>query len=615
MFIFPPQTIRVQYIVLLCILFISGIAHASPPKLNFSDLISGPATGLNDSQGSGVIITVWGQHLGNAQNISTVTFTDSEDVVHSGAHVYYWKNADGELPGGPSNLKESHGMQEFAFSIPASANSGPGEIQVAVDGKKSNALPFTIRAGAIYHVMNSGDDSSGTGSFSSPWKSIDNALNEIDAPGATIYVHDSISTGQPSDVRGVYWNDTLASSSLSNQFGIVAYPNSQPIVIGRSGFRNYRTEGQVISKISIFASDCDEDANGQPTNCATNPVNQSYGIQTSAWGRAVGNAITDRAGGCADGTQAAISGNALSGDRISGYQILGNEVYEYGCPGTSKLHHTTYLSVRSGEKNLQVDPWRFGWNYLHDNHTKNGIHQYDENNSGFECGSPNDTVIINDNVVVNQAGAGINIGTNCPWTNDFEVYNNVIINAGLALDWDGVDPDSSNGPNTSAITIMDGDLMGRVNVYNNTFHTWNDDNAARDTQACLGLQGTGDNTSIAWNNNLCYSDNDKPFINHSYSGPHLLDNISGSNNVWFYSGSTAMNAIPPSWDAGALTSDPLLTTSASILYVDRTSPIVKSTSRMTTHDVYGTPRAQISSPGAAEYAFPPPNPPTIQLID
>ncbi|MCF6264656.1 MAG: hypothetical protein L3J24_13865 [Xanthomonadales bacterium] len=587
-------------ILLLLLVLVANSVLAAVPKLNFSDLISGPAAGLGDGNGSGVIVTVWGQYLGETQGSSTLSFVDSLGGVHENIHIYYWKNADGVLPGGPANLFESHKMQELAFSIPQAA-SGLGSIRVTVNGVLSNTLPFTIRNGAIYHVMSNGNDSSGNGSFSAPWETIGKALTEIEDPGSSIYVHDNLSTGNASTKRAVYWNKVSALSGYSNQYAIVAYPNSQPIVIGRSGFRNYRTGGQVVSKFSVFASNCDEGANGQIQNCDTNPSKYTSAIQTSAYGRVVANKITDVDGRCASGQQGAIVGNSLSVDRVSGSQILGNEVYEYGCEGTAKFQHTTYLSIRSGSDNEQVDPWRFGWNYLHDNHAKNGIHQYDENNSGLECGSPNGTVIINDNVIINQGGSGINVGANCPWTNDFDIYNNIIINAGLAADWDGIDPNTSNGGYTSAITIQDGGLMGNVRIHHNTFYTWNDDDQTESAQACLGLLGSQDNVRVVWDDNVCYATKDKHFVNNNWNGIQLLDNVSGNNNSWFYSGTNPVDAIFPSWDSAALLNDPLITLSVPQISVHNNSPLIGVSTTTLTHDVYGSPRLQNSTVGAVEF--------------
>ncbi|VAW10371.1 hypothetical protein MNBD_BACTEROID03-1052 [hydrothermal vent metagenome] len=590
---------KIKLSSIIALLFFNLYAYSNThPRLNFTDLISGSGTGIGDNLGSGIIVSLWGNNLGDTQNSSEVKFRASNGTVYDVAHVYYWKNADGQLPSGPANLYASHKMQEIAISIPNVAQ-GAGELLVIVNGIESNPLPFTIRNGDIYHVMTSGDDNN-DGSFTNPWLTIDNALDEIDDPGATIYIHNNLSTGTPATKRAVYWNNASAASGYANQYGIIAYPNSQPMVIGRAGFWNYNTTGQVVSKFSVFTSNCDEGPNGQRINCATNPTNLTFGIQTSAYGRVIANTVTDRDGGCSSGQQGAIYGNFLSGDRVSGAKIFGNEVHEYGCAGSRKFHHATYMSIRSGSDNEQVDPWRFGWNYLHDNDVKNGIHQYDENNNGLECGSPNGTVIINDNVIINQAGSGINVGANCPWTNDFDIYNNIIINAGRAADWDGIDPTTSNGPYTSAITIQDGGLMGTMYIHDNTLHSWNGDNQSNGAEAGLGLLGGDDNVTILWENNVSYTTKDDPFVAPNWNGAQLVDNVSGDNNSWFYTGSNPVVAIVPTWDNGAMTTDPLITINNAQIEVDVNSPLAGSSNTTITHDVYGNPRSNPATLGAVE---------------
>ena len=133
---------------ILAFLLMPLSAYSKAPYLAFSDLISGPDTGMGDGVGSGTVVTIWGQNLGSAQLDSKIYFTDSSQTRREAAHVYYWKNADGELPSGPANLYESHRMQEIALSIPDSA-AGLGLIHVEVNGKASNTLPFTVRTGNV----------------------------------------------------------------------------------------------------------------------------------------------------------------------------------------------------------------------------------------------------------------------------------------------------------------------------------------------------------------------------------------------------------------------------------------------------------------------------------
>ena len=113
----------VRYLSLtLMLLAFSVASHADAPKLNFSDLISGPDTGLNDGQGSGVVVTFWGQQLGDVQGSSSITFIDSSGKSFT-PYVYYWKKADGKLPGGPANLYASH----INRTRNAIAQSGPAQ--------------------------------------------------------------------------------------------------------------------------------------------------------------------------------------------------------------------------------------------------------------------------------------------------------------------------------------------------------------------------------------------------------------------------------------------------------------------------------------------------------
>ena len=152
-------------LAILCAL-IAPIAAAEKPLLNFTDLSNGPAVGVQDGQGSGAIVTLWGQNLGGNQGSSKIYFVDAKGVTRPVAHHYYWQNANGQLPGGPANLYESQMMQEVAVSLPDSS-AGKGELYAVVAGLQSNRLPFTVREGAIYHVRPNGNNAA-AGSFQQP---------------------------------------------------------------------------------------------------------------------------------------------------------------------------------------------------------------------------------------------------------------------------------------------------------------------------------------------------------------------------------------------------------------------------------------------------------------
>lgn len=577
------------------------------PSIAFSDLISGPSTGLGDGKGSGVIVTVWGYNLGSTQGSSTIEFVDSLSVART-PHVYYWKNADGTLPSGPANLYESHGMQEIAFSIPDSA-LGTGRIKITVDGKVAvkhdtttenpqGDISFAVRSGNIYHVKPTGNDSTGDGSFANPWLTV--AKGDSTATGGdTLYVHDvsTTATGTSGSASYAYYNNRYFLADETNQFAYVSYPNKRAELYGKVGVQSYQTKGIVTSKLSVFASNCDDETLAGCTESGT------LGISPSDWGRVIGNAITDRPGMCASGQAGAISGGIGT---IEGAKIYGNYIYEYGCPNTGKLHHTTYATIRDNANDETISPPSFGWNYLKDNYSKNGIHFYDEDaGSGTECGQFSGDVLIHDNVVVNQGGIGISYESLCGWSNDARIYNNVLVNVGLPIDVDCTSGPECGGSTSSAIQVLDGSeggISGTVYIHNNTVHTWDAQNQASTLQSCIVLRGSGDNATLVVNDNVCYTSLDRPFYTtFSFSQSiDYSDNTTGAGNVWFTSTSSPVQAITPIFDTAPITTDPLLMLTGSQISVGTGSPLINQSSTTIDHGIYGKIRAATSNVGAVQ---------------
>jgi hypothetical protein len=601
------QILRVLSIFLLVLNVSFVYANATNgPKLNFTDLVNGPSTGLGDGDGSGVIVTIWGQNLGDNQSDSRVIFTDINGKEYNAAHLYYWKKADGSKPSGIANLYKSHRMQEIAFSIP-DAPLGQGSIHLVVNGALSNKLPFLVREGTIYHIKANGTDSN-TGSFSSPFASLPKVVKDLGAAGSTIYVHDDLVTENLTAPVTVYWNKSSASGGKDNHYVIAAYPNSQPSVIGVIGFSGFFTEGQVISKLKVLASNCLEGANGEFTNCFGG---KSQVIEGTNHGRIIGNALSDIDGGCSTGELGAISGNNKN---VSGLKIFGNEIYEYGCSGTSKFHHTTYIKIRSSG-GVSVDPWEFGWNYLHDNDAKNGIHNFDlANGTSGLCGTANDTVKIHNNVIVNQGGAGIFIGTGCEWSNEFDVYNNLVINAGLPADWDNTDPTTSNDPNTSSIVIQDyGGFLSKVRVFNNSILNWNSMGVNKGGRACVALLGSGNTASVELDSNLCVTQYDGRYFYEENPG-FIFNETGSSNNAWFYTGGgTGGTLMNPDIGGDIYTNLNVGFTEFSYTILPGSS-LIQSANTAIEYDVYGFKRGANPSIGSVEFLIKP-NPPVNLTID
>jgi len=599
----------VQLWILILLSAAASVHAAAGPRLNFSDLVNGPDVGLGDGQGSGAVVTIWGQHLGDVQAGSTIYFRDSAGVVRQ-PHVYYWKRADGQLPAGPADLYSSHKMQEIAISIPDSA-LGEGEIYVRVGGIESNSLAFTVRTGQIYHVKSSGNDSN-NGSWSSPWRTVNGAGENLTAKGSIVYVHD-VNTGSPTAGRGLYWsnNANAGGSGENNQAGIVAFPNHHPTVKGiqATGFYNGPT-AIVVSKFTARASNyTGQTANGQPTGYIGK---ETRALETTANGRTIGNNMSDIEGGCASNQNGGLQGNSRYEDRVSNVKVFGNEIFDYGCQGSNKLHHTTYFSIRSGSDNEQIPAPEVGWNYLHDNWAKNGIHFFDQGIDATDyCGNFTTPLRIHNNVIVNQGGAGIALGSSSclTWNVEGHIYNNVIINSGYPTTWDGVDPGTSSGPSMSGILLGDNNNdqfspgsaanNNTIHVYNNTIIGWEllEDTVRKGS--CIATVGSADNLVAEFSDNVCSTSLDRHFAGWFNTGIGKQDGLSGTNNVFHYSGSGAPSeATVPGWASSSLQIAPQLQVDGAYIIVSDTSPILSAASRRVDFDVYGNPRAAATAIGA-----------------
>ena len=283
----------------LMLLFWSTNGYTAGPWLAFTDLVSGPDIGVGDGLGSGAIVTMWGFALGSSQGNSFVEFCDVQSICRFG-HVYYWKNADGQLPSGPANLYESHGMQEIAFSIPDSA-TGAGTLRVTVSGVASNELPFSVGNGSIFHVKSTGTDSN-DGSFNSPWLTIDHG-EDFAGPGDLLYLHDL--TEGSYGTKEVLRNSEGFKAGRDNNMAYVSYPNTRSVLIGGIGFRVPNgTEGITMAKIVVQTSNCEIDG----VTCAVGTsTSGSLGIMPTDKGRVIANEITNIPGKCATGSAGALS--------------------------------------------------------------------------------------------------------------------------------------------------------------------------------------------------------------------------------------------------------------------------------------------------------------------
>lgn len=165
--------------ILLIMIVVGSIAttsHASVPKLFFSDMPDGVATGFDGSPTRGAAISIWGLNLGSIRGTAYVTvgginLTSDQDFVEWAA---------------TTNPTTARGLQRITFFLNSSMikdGVAPNtSITVTTSEGTSNSLPFHVRSsGNIYFVAPTGNDSNNGLTTTSPWKTFGKVRQVIDA--------------------------------------------------------------------------------------------------------------------------------------------------------------------------------------------------------------------------------------------------------------------------------------------------------------------------------------------------------------------------------------------------------------------------------------------------
>jgi hypothetical protein len=560
------------------VLLMSGAAYAAAPTLNFSDLINGPRTGNGDGVGSGVIVTIWGNNLGSTQGGSTITVGGVAP-----AHIYYWKNADGTLPGGPADLYSGHKMQEVCFSLGATTPTGSQNIVVTVGGVASNLLPFTVTSsGSIYFVKPTGNDGA-AGTWAAPWLTMTHAFNgaALSAGDTVYFVGSTTSSSQP--IRGI-------NGTANNLINFAAYPNSSVVSTGGGvGGSNFLNAASYVTVSKISGSDDTEV------------------IEVMPHSRIIGNAATQNT--CANGSAAAIY---CWQNECEGSAILGNYIHDFGGDCTSNQEHATYFTGRGGQ--VFSSPFEVGWNYLKNNIARMGIHIYDEHACFNVHGGP---IKLHDNFVVNQVQDCINVGlTNCNAGTGFDsavvvnIYNNVCIGTGKGHSAGGIGP-------SDAIWVGWESNAATHNIYNNTIYDYSDSGCAGEvmcTAFYIGWYNIEFTGKVNWRNNLVVDTRGLPYFNvkNGSGGTTGITNV--GHNLWY---STVGGLSAPSWDTSPITSNPLLTNPGAGDYSLQSGSPAKDAgiTGLAAYDILGISRPQGASYdiGAFEYNTGSP-PPTTHAV-
>jgi hypothetical protein len=552
---------KILSILALALLFaVSPVMAVNAPVLFFADLISGPASGNSDTTYSatgGVYVTLYGNFLTSP----TVTLNGASCLtVVSQPATWMW-------------------YQRMVVELGTTCTTG--NFVVTTAGGTSNGLAFTVRSGNIYYVKSTGNDSTGTGSFTAPWLTLLHARDTI-AAGDTVY---SIDVSQTADDGSGYNTCFVLSANAGttgNPKAMVGYPGASvqignptpsicPTGIRSKGLSPY-SDHWVFAEFNLRGRDG-----------GINPYDDQE------W-RIIGNDIS-----CPNtntGAQAGCVDPGGDGNRdTSAYEILGNNIHDAGTgnsPGTvTGLYHAFYLS----EKHHNVE---IGWNTI-------------AKVVGGRClqvnvnvGPGDYDIHIHDNLIHDCPEDGIVVTTADPHLGTFEIYNNVLYNTGTGPvpfdgggQWNGI---NVQGWSNSGVTGE----SGTYQVYNNTMYAV----GTFTSQQGGGFAWQRGNTttkSVHYDNNIIYfTTGNVNWVYFDAVSPDIND-ISGSNNLFYNNGT------PPTQVTSSVNSNPgFVSTSTPDLHLALvTSPANgagTTTAPVPTLDHDGLTRPSPPSIGAYEFS-------------
>jgi len=386
-----------------------AVASVSPPRIFFTDLESGPATG--GEGGLGAFVTVYGKGFGSGQGASRVTLGGVEV-----ARVVSW-----------GSRAPARGLETIVFQPGPVARSGP--LVVEAGGLASNALTFTVRPGSIYFVDPSAANASDAnpGSREQPFSSLYRP-RQVMAAGDIVYLRGSTFSGTDPSAPG--WDTLLmldeeraADGTAERPIAYIGYPGHPPVLAEPAARRGILLASTDVSRNHYLF------ANLVFTQSQLPLALSGQGV------RVVGNHL--HRGGRSPSGVIGVNGNS------QGVAILGNLLDENGTPG-EKLHHGIYLGGFGTQRGVEI-----GWNEVRNQRGGRSIQLF-----GHLDGDRIEEVKIHDNLLVGAELNHILLGGSDGVTEvlgEVRIEGNVIVGAG--------DPG-----------LRINDPQGTVRVQHNSFH-------------------------------------------------------------------------------------------------------------------------------------------------
>ena len=577
----------------------TAFAQQTPaPVLFFSDLDSGPATGNSDptyTTNGGAYVTLYGNFLDNYSSVKLNNSACLTVVSKPAAWMWY---------------------ERMVVQITSGCTSG--NFTVTTSAGTSNGLAFTVRSGNIYFVSKTGRDSN-SGSFSSPWATMPQAVQSI-APEGIAYVENGVTQGT-TDNQG--WGAITFRSSWCgpgpNGYprALIAYPGATATV----GSDNYAGIAMYPVDYTATGGACtgywtwgELTLRAQATAIAANGPQNGSGVTigngSNHW-RMVGNDVSCPSG---QGSTACIHTAYFATSVANTIQsfVYGNDIHvdNTNISPPDDQYHGIYL----GDNTRWVD---VGWNTVSNVVGCRGIQLYSNYQDEWGIG-------VHDNTVHDTSCDGVVISTVDPSHGPVQAYNNVLYNIGKGPQnqsegggaWNCIYHDRHTQPAGTAGS-------GTIYVYNNSCYKWGNVqnstySSCDNTEAGFSIANDEDSTAEYIQNNILYSSGSNsqcpsgfPYWMNSTSTSGVM---SGTRNLMYGDGT------PPSstFVTSTVNSDPLfVSTSPPDLHLSsQSSPAVgagSSANKVPYYDHDGLIRSSPPSIGAYEYSASngnPPQPPT-----
>jgi hypothetical protein len=497
----------------------AAFAQSMPPTIFYSDLTSGPNTGGKSN--AGAFVTIHGKGFGSSRGSSTVT-----------------------TGGGTAGSYASWSDSAVTFQLGSSAKTG--SIVVKVGGVTSNGVPFMVRAGNIYFVSSSGNDSK-SGSYTSPWCTITHASNTMKA-GDIVYVESQSTRSTASS--GTSGNSSLVLSSggtASAPMAIVAYPNSAVMIGSSTGLAigvNITASNWVLSGLTLRGAQ------------AAVSIAGVSGIR-----------LTSSDVSCPNGYG---SGSCIAVNGGSSLAILGNNIHDNGSTTNTNLesYQTMYLLGTNGVE--------IGWNTITNTQGCNAIGVHSDTGSQY-------SYLVHDNYIYDTRCEAIALGTVDPSQGAVNVYNNIIENSGT-----GPAPGGTPEGYGYAAIVIGGGSGTPVQVYNNTIY-----NAGAFGGASAGAVRAFGATNFT--NNIFDVLSGQQYVSLDTD----LSWVTGSNNLFFGAGN------PLGVFSDSVVGDPtFVSVAANNFHLQAGSPAIDSGATVqlaTDYDGVSRPQGSAYDIGAYEY--------------